>query len=551
MRMIRVCGSHEYFWARCGDAGLQLCFTDMMITSRSPRPEVVVFSHDESVGQDIFTQVEREIIKACDIVKRIPRDCVCGIGVRIDETYKVLRMSESELAFKSMSEASSGYTKNSREASTAPPRLPGVFNSGKIKPQKTLKDFGSSEVDENLVHAMCQEIVSSTLIFPDLNHSSRSSMETFHPTFKKPTNVTADSRRQTSKGKVKQNSNKKSVTLCRKIIEELLITLISSKNQENKRTRYNNKGTIINIWTSRCEVSSCEPQVDFVVSVDGLEFRSFLSSEQVESFMIRNQVRCHSVTIFESVKATPSAPRTPSILDNQATQERNLKKRGRPLGWRKDESRIISQTLEVEETQYLAETLEVKETKSVGETPEVRETQSLAETLEVKQTQFLVNSHTSATTSEAPMASIPLSVESTFGPALVSTELTSASDILHDVKTQKRRGRPPGWRKIKKIYCSPESKVTKLRRQDSGSSRENEVPCRKKVKVSLCNDYQEFSDLETMKSLETDDIHCRKKVKVSISKNHQEISDLEAMNTQSETEITLINRAKVSICGVS
>merc|ERR1719154_467103 len=295
--------------------------------------------------------------------------------------------------------------------------------------------------------------------------------------------------------------------------------------------------------------------------------------------MMRNQVRCHSVTIFESVKATPSAPRTSSNLDNPASQERNLKKRGRPLGWRKDESRMISQTLEVEETQYLAETqgvkethsqaktpeaevkeketqsvgetLEANETQPLGETPEVWETQSLAETLEVKQTQFLVSSHTSATTSEAPMASIPLSVEASFGPALVSTESTSASDILHEVKTQKRRGRPPGWRKIKKIYCSPESKVTKLRRRDSGSSKENENSCRKKVKVSLCNDYQEFSDLETMQSLVTDDIHCRKKVKVSISKNHQEISDLEAMNTQSETENSLINRAKVSICGVS
>ena len=136
-----------------------------MITYRTPTPEVLVFTHDESVSQDIFTQGAREIIKVCDIVKRIPRDCVCGIGAGIDETYKVLRMSQSELSFKSISEVSSGYSKNSRESSTAPPSLPDVFNSGETKSQKTL--------DDSLVHAMCHEIVSSTLNFPDLKHSSQ------------------------------------------------------------------------------------------------------------------------------------------------------------------------------------------------------------------------------------------------------------------------------------------------------------------------------------------------------------------------------------------
>ena len=168
-----------------------------------------MFTHDESVRHDIFTKGGRETINVCDVVKRIPRDCLYGIGIGIDGIFNDLRMCESELAFKRMSEVSSGYSKNSREASSA--------------------------VDGNLVHSMCQEIVSSTLNFPDpdINNSSPSSTRTFDAIFKKPTIVTSNSGRQLSKSKDKQNSSKKSASLCRKTIEDLVKTLTSNERYNN------------------------------------------------------------------------------------------------------------------------------------------------------------------------------------------------------------------------------------------------------------------------------------------------------------------------------
>ena len=334
MQIRRICGSNEFFWARCRDGRLHLCFTDLMITSRNLAPEVVVFTNSES-SQDIFSQGVRQVIRACDIVKRIPRDCVCGIGIGggMDGIQTTVRLPESELAFRKMSEVSLV----NRETATFSPRREDVSKVEEFTPQKSL-NIPSSKCGENLVYSMCQEILIHTLTFLDLNHNYEGILDPVHvpPEFKKPFRVTSNTRLQNPKDKVKLNSSKKKSTLmCRKLVEDLVKTLTKSRRQESNRVKYDSKGSIINIWT-KCDVYPYEAQDD-CVNVDGLEFRSFLSSEHLESFLSKHQARCHSVTIFESVRATPSTQRTPC---NPATQAINLKKGG----GRKDQSMLNDQT---------------------------------------------------------------------------------------------------------------------------------------------------------------------------------------------------------------
>ena len=341
MNINRICGSNEFFWARFKDGRLRLCFTDLVITSRNLAPEVAVFTNSESVSQDIFSQDARQVIDARDIVKRIPRDCVCGIGGGMDGLQTTVRIPESELEFRRMSEASVGYLNNSRETVTSSPCREDVSKSDEFTPQKAQECFSdASNRDDNLVYSMCQEILIHTLTFPDLNHNSKGSI--VHPNFKKPSSVSSNLRLQNPKGKVKQNpSKKKSTLICRKLVEDLVKTLTTSRRQEGKKIKYNSQGSIINIWTRR-DIYPYEAQDD-CVNVDGLEFRSFLSTEHLESFLSQHQATCHSVTIFESVKDTPATPRT---RGNPATQAISPKNRG----CRKDQSKLTDQTLEVKET---------------------------------------------------------------------------------------------------------------------------------------------------------------------------------------------------------
>ena len=355
-----------------------------------------MFTNNEAVTRDIFAQGTRQIIKACDIVKRIPRDCVSGSGEGMDGIHEVVRISESELAFQEMSEVSFGFSKTSRDTTSTSTSSHIVLNSEDTKPQKSLKDFSShgvkvseSQCRDNLVHAMCQEVVINSLSFPHLNHNSQSSsLNTFEPIFRKP---------MIPEVRVKQNPSKKSASICRKVVEELVKTLITSKRQERKRIQYN-KVSIINIWTSKCEISSCEPPEE-CVSVDGLQFRSFSSSEHLDSFLIKHQARCHSVKIFESVTETPATE----------IRTRTLKKRGRPLGWRKD--KVIVQTLEIRETESAAENLE---RTSLAPQPEDLCDDDTAPVCQIQETVEIAAP--SLTTSSYISSSAPSAVTSVFTP---------------------------------------------------------------------------------------------------------------------------------------
>ena len=180
----QVCRINDYFWTRGTNGLLQLCCSKGLISSKDFTAEVFVYRHRQDLAiQNCFFRCGTKIIKLCDFVKK-----VCPIG-ETDGMKNVLRLSDSELSFKSMIEMAS-----QRETSTSTLPYPQKIGHSCLPiPNKSVFKFAASDLkisggsggDNNHTHYMCQDIVMNLLKLPDFNYN----FEICHSSFKKPTSV--------------------------------------------------------------------------------------------------------------------------------------------------------------------------------------------------------------------------------------------------------------------------------------------------------------------------------------------------------------------------